>query len=102
MIKGGGGFTSSVQRNDTTVYLTASDAKQVSEKAKSMNGEVKRKETIALLDRIRTIAESGAESMMLEHAIDPLIEARLKTLGYVVRKQYGDQRDPYTSTIISW
>jgi hypothetical protein len=81
--------------------LTAEQARANMLEAQGMNGAYMRGETDALLIKIADASKKG-QSEASTHKLDPVIENRLRTLGYKVKWTEGyDQRDPGYTTI-SW
>jgi len=76
--------------------MNASEAREMSVKARnSINIDS------YILD-IKTTAEEGKDSLFYNEHISELVQVRLESLGYSIRLESGDQRDPYQKTIIEW
>lgn len=80
--------------------MKASEAAKIAVNARSLEGEYKREETNALLEKIKNLAMSGNMSAFIFDRIDPIIVTRLKELGYKV-SETDCQREGYTAEI-SW
>jgi hypothetical protein len=82
-------------------YLTAEQARVNMLEAQGMNGAFMRTETDTLLTKIADASKKG-QSETSTHKLDPVIENRLRALGYKVKWTEGyDQREPGYTTI-SW
>jgi hypothetical protein len=79
--------------------LTAKQARDNMLEAQGMNGTYLRAETDALLNEVADASKQGKSAINTSY-IDPVIQNRLRTLGYTVVWTEGyDQRDPGYTTI---
>jgi hypothetical protein len=97
-------FTSVEKVKDSTMepkYMTAQEARDAMQSARSLQGEYKKAETEKILESIQAAAKKGNDSVQTG-SIDPVVKTRLEILGYKVKWVEGyDQRDPgYTE--IKW
>ena len=79
--------------------MKASDARKLTEEAKSLQGEFLKKETEQILALIQTSASKGLESIMTSQTHE-VVQKRLRELGYKV-KHTSDQREGDFLTV-SW
>ncbi|CAB4134453.1 hypothetical protein UFOVP273_72 [uncultured Caudovirales phage] len=83
--------------------VTAEYARSLTEHAKSLQGEVAKKETEDILGAIKLAASAGKSEVSIkpnyEHRL--IITKRLEQLGFRVRFISGYQRDP-DYYVVSW
>ena len=83
-----------------TEYYTASQAAADLKNARDLDGEYLKKETLAVLATIESLALQGINTKQFEGLPDIII-SRLILLGFMCTKYPGSQRDPSYHEI-SW
>ena len=83
-------------------YMNASQARVLSDTARTLNGEYLREKTSQILATIKLVATKGEVSMQLYEQLDKVVEGRLHELGYTIYVYHAtDQRDDSYFTV-SW
>jgi len=83
----------SMGRSPTDEYLSADAARKMSDKARALNGDYLRKETLEIFNLIKMAAGVGKSSITINGSIDPVVRRRIESLSYVVTTYACDQRD---------